>query len=214
MKITEQVKTWKGYFGDNYIDRNPKNIDELDKSYFDNFGITRSSLNQEFLSNLPKDMKILEIGCNIGAQLTGLQKLGFTNLTGIEISEKALELGKQINKGINFMKESALDIPFKENYFDIVFTSGVLIHISPDDLGKVIDEMYRASKKFIWCYEYFSENCQEIEYRGNKNLLWKNNFMKLFLDRHPDLKIIKEKKIKYLNSDNVDNMFLLVKETS
>ncbi len=53
--------------------------------------------------------------------------------------------------------------------------------------------------------------CQEIEYRGHKNRLWKNNFLKLFLERHPDLKITKQKIIKYLENENIDEMFLLEK---
>ena len=43
------------------------------------------------------------------------------------------------------------------------------------------------------------------------NKLWKNNFLKLFLERHPDLKIVKQKKLKYLENDNEDIMFLLEK---
>ena len=39
----------------------------------------------------------------------------------------------------------------------------------------------------------------------------KNNFLKLFLERHTDLKIIKQKKIKYLENESVDEMFLLEK---
>jgi len=211
MQETEQSKKWAGDFGDNYIDRNPKNVQELDELYMKNFGLTRTSLNQEFLTDLSKDIKILEVGSNVGAQLISLQNLDFKDLTGIEISEKAIEESKKLSKNIYFLKASALDLPFKDNFFDLVFTSGVLIHIHPQDLNKVIDEIYRTTKKYIWCYEYFSENCKEIEYRENKNLLWKNNFMKLFLEKHPHLKIIKEKKIKYLDSDNIDHMFLLEK---
>jgi pseudaminic acid biosynthesis-associated methylase len=208
---TEQEQKWANEFGNEYIDRNPKNIQELDNIYIKSFGITRTSLNKEFLLDLSRDIKILEVGCNVGAQLTGLQELGFEDLTGIEISKKATEQAKQNTKNINFLNASALNLPFKDNSFDLTFTAGVLIHINPRDLNKVIDEIYRTSKKYIWGWEYFSEECQEIEYRGNKNMLWKNNFMQLFLDRHRDLKIIKQKKVKYLDSKNQDHMFLLEK---
>lgn len=211
---TEQAQKWANEFGNEYINRNPKNIQDLDNLYIKNFGITRTSLNKEFLLDLPRDIKVLEVGCNVGAQLIGLQELGFEDLTGIEISKKAIEQAKQNTKNINFLNASALNLPFKDNSFDLVFTAGVLIHIHPGDLNKVIDEIYRTSKNYILGWEYFSEECQEIEYRGNKNMLWKNNFMQLFLDRYQDLKIIKQKKVKYLDSKNQDHMFLLEKSNN
>lgn len=211
MENTEQSKKWAEDFGKEYLNRNPKSIQDLDALYLKNFGITRTSLNREFLENISRDIKVLEVGSNIGAQLIGLQELGFKNLIGIEISGNAVEESKKLTRNISFLKSDALDIPFKDNFFDLVFTSGLLIHIHPQDLNKAIDEIYRTSKKCIWCWEYFSENCQEIEYRGNKNLLWKNDFIRLFLERHPDLKIVKEKKLSYIDNDNVDHMFLLEK---
>ena len=207
MKDTEQIKFWKGEFGDEYTLRNSEDFDELYKKQFE---ITRTELNNDFLSSLNKDISTLEIGCNKGIQLNILEKMGFNNLWGIEINKKALHIARE-NKSLNLIEGSALEIPFKDRFFDLVFTSGVLIHISPKDLPKVIDEMYRATRKYIWCFEYFAEECQEIVYRGNKNRLWKNNFLKLFLERHPDLKIVKQKKLKYLENENIDMMFLLEK---
>jgi len=208
---TDQSKKWAGEFGDEYTDRNPQNSNEMDALYIKNFGITRTELNKEFLKDIPKDSSILEVGSNNGAQILGIQDLGFNNLTGIEISRYAIEKAKKLTKNIDFLQASALDLPFKDNCFDLVFTAGVLIHINPNDLPKVIDEMYRTSKRYIWGCEYFSESCQEINYRGNQNMLWKTNFLKLFLDRHPDLRLIREKKFRYLDSDNVDIMYLLEK---
>ena len=111
------------------------------------------------------------------------------------------------------MEGSAFDIPFKDNYFDLVFTSGVLIHIAPKNLTKAIKEIIRVSNKYIFGFEYFSEKCEEIEYRGNKNKLWKNNFPKLFLDTKSNLKLIKIKKLVYLdNKDKTNVAYLLEKK--
>lgn len=175
-------------------------------------GVTRSKLNNEFLSDLDRNIKILEVGCNIGNQLKMLQGMGFKDLWGIEISDYTLKLAIEQTERMNLIKASVLNIPFKDRFFDLVFTSGVLIHIHPNDLPKAIDEVYRITKRYIWGYEYFSEKCQEIEYRGRKELLWKNNFKKEFIIRHSDLQVIKEKKLKYLDNDNVDEMYLLKKK--
>lgn len=117
-----------------------------------------------------------------------------------------------MTSGINIIKATADDIPFKDNYFDMVFTSGVLIHIAPDNIDMVLDEIYRCSKEFIWGFEYYADEYTEVNYRGNSDLLWKTNFVKLYMDRFPDLELIKEEKYKYLYNDNVDSMFLLRKK--
>jgi len=208
MKDTEQIKFWKGKFGDEYTTRNSGDFEEL---YKKQFGITRTELNNDFISDLNKNMPILEVGCNRGIQLNILEKMGFNNLWGIEINKKALQIARE-NKSLNLIESSAFELPFKDEFFNLVFTSRVLIHIYPKDLPKVIDEMYRTTRKYIWCFEYFSNECQEIIYRKHENRLWKNNFLKLFLERHPDLKIVKQKKLKYLENENIDMMFLLEKK--
>lgn len=202
------MKFWKGDFGNEFAKRNSG---DYDKHYKKLFGFTITELNKKFLVEIKNDIRILEIGCNQGKQLAILEKMGFTNLWGIDINTTILNNEAKKNTQWNVVEGSAFDIPFKDNFFEMVFTSGILIHIHPDDYDKIFDEMYRVTKRYVWCFEYFSENCQEIEYRGNKNKLWKNNFLKLFLARHSDFKVIKEKKLKYLENSNVDMMFLLEK---
>ena len=68
-----------------------------------------------------------------------------------------------------------------------------------------------ATEKYIWGCEYFSEVLEEINYRGNTGALWKQDFMGKFLEKHPDLRVVKDKKISYKDSANMDHMFLLEK---
>lgn len=212
MKSTKQMSQWESDFGTQYTERNKMTLDQLDAMYSKQFGVTRTQLNHEFLAGISKDARILEVGCNVGNQLANLQKLGFNDLWGIEISEYALEIAKKQYDKLNVVHASAFDIPFKDGVFDLVFTSGVLIHISPKDLNKALDEIYRTAKKYVWGFEYFSEKLEEINYRGNTDLLWKNNFAKLYLARHAGLKLLKEKKLKYAGEDKYDQMFLLEKQ--
>ena len=58
-----------------------------------------------------------------------------------------LEFSKQRTGNINIIQGSAFDIPFENKYFELVFASGVLIHISPDDINLVLNETYRCTKK-------------------------------------------------------------------
>ncbi|WP_281883041.1 pseudaminic acid biosynthesis-associated methylase [Paenibacillus sp. YYML68] len=209
---TNQMDFWNGQFGSEYTDRNTYSYEELDGFYKAQFGVTRTEMNQEFLGGLSL-ATTLEAGCNVGNQLRCLQAMGFNGLYGIELQQYAVEKSKQLSRGINIIQGSLFDIPFKDSYFDMVFTSGVLIHISPDDIYKAIDEMYRVSNRYIWGFEYYAEaGYQEVQYRGNEDKLWKTNFMQLFLDRYPNLQVVKEKIYKYVQSDLVDQMYLLEKK--
>lgn len=211
MTKTLQERIWIGDFGHEYTDRNIMSPDELDKVTIKDYGISRTELNKEFLDEIKLD-KILEVGCNAGNQLLLLQKMGFNNLWGIELQEYAVEIARKRVSEINISKGSAFDIPFEDVYFDMVFTSGVLIHISPKDINKALDEIYRCTSNYIWGMEFYSENgYEQVKYRGNKDLLWKTDFAKLFLDRFPALRLVKKKFVPYLHDGNVDMMYLMEK---
>jgi pseudaminic acid biosynthesis-associated methylase len=211
IKATEQIKRWAGNFGKKYTKRNALTLNKLNKLYKRDYGITRTELNNLFLNKFNRNIKILEVGSNIGNQLLLLQKMGFKNLYGIEINNYAVELSKFRTKNISIIQGSMFDIPFKDKYFDFVFTSGVLIHINPKDLKKALKEIYRCSRRYIWGFEYYSKKTKDIIYRGEKNLLWEANFPKIYTDSFPDLRTVKIKFLKYLKNENIDVMFLVKK---
>lgn len=212
MDKTKQMQEWSTHFGKEYTDRNALTYEGMEQLYEKQYGISRTEMNSRFLKELNKDIRILEVGSNIGNQLLCLQKAGFKNLYGIELQSYAVELSKGRTQGINIVEGSAQDIPFKDGFFDFVFTSGVLIHISPDDISSVLDEMYRCTRKYIWSFEYYAKEYTPINYHGHKNLLWKTDFSKLFLSRFGDLELVKEEHFKYAQNDNVDTMFLIQKK--
>lgn len=202
---------WSTTFGKEYTDRNLLNVNEMEELHEKYYGISRTKINEQFLGQLNRNIRILEVGCNIGTQLVCLQKMGFINLYGIELQSYAVELSKINTNRINIIQGNALDIPFKDKYFDLVFTSGVLIHIGEQSLPDVMREIYRCSSKYIFGFEYYSEKRTEIDYRGNKDLLWKDNFPRFYADIFPELKIVRVKLYKYLDNNNQDVVFLLKK---
>ena len=208
---TEQIKEWSGAFGKDYTDRNALSLEEMEDLYRKNYGLSRTELNQRFLDGIDRGARILEVGSNIGNQLLCLQRMGFSKLYGIELQSYAVELSKSRTKNINIIQGEASDIPYKDSFFDVVFTSGVLIHISSSSLPDIMKEIHRCTKDYIFGFEYYSEKPTEIEYRGHRDLLWKASFAEMYLELFDDLTLEKEEKIKYLNSANVDSMFLLRK---
>ncbi|MCX5666806.1 MAG: methyltransferase domain-containing protein [Candidatus Omnitrophica bacterium] len=211
LTVTHQTKEWEGRFGKKYTNRNAYSLKRLDDLYRKNCGIARSEFNRLFLGRLSRDIKILEIGSNVGNQLLLLQKMGFKNLCGIEINRYAIEFSKKRTSGIDIIRGSAFDIPFKNGYFDLVFTSGVLIHIHPGHINDVLREIHRCAKRYIWGYEFYADKYSEKVYRGHRSLFWRANFAKLYLSLFDDLVLVKQKLTKYFKGDNIDAMFLLKK---
>ena len=205
-----QTEAWTGDIGKEYTDRNALPLDKLDSLYLNRYGFSRTQLNSTFIGNLDKKIRILEVGSNIGNQLALLQKAGFTNLYGIDIQPYAVEIAKRKTQGINIIQGSAYDIPFKDNFFDLVLTSGLLIHIPPVEIEQALKEIIRCTRKYIWCFEYFAKQYTPIVWRGQQDLVWKTDFLEMFL-KYPELRLAKQVSLKYIANHNVDMMFLLEK---
>lgn len=91
--------------------------------------------------------KVLEIGCGVGTD-SGMFASHGADLTAVDISEHSVELA---NKNLELHKwkadirvADAENLPFKDNYFDFVYSWGVLHH-APDTL-KAISEVRRVLK--------------------------------------------------------------------
>ena len=180
-----QEKTWLGKFGDDYCKRNivtTKEVRDCEKIFNDIFKkVSTKKIN-----------RVLEVGCNQGRNLLAMQNVFECECFGIEPNKSARESIKNKNVIIsnNIVDAFADDIPFENSFFDLVFTSVVLIHIPNDKLEKCIDEIYRVSRNYILTIEYFSPNNEEIKYRGKKGLLFKRDYGSAFLDKYPKLKLI------------------------
>lgn len=215
MNKTQQENFWNNDFGKEYSERNSWQSDaDWDKFYLDTWGFTKLEINESVMHGLSRDLRILEVGCNIGMQLRGYQRMGFQQLYGIELQQYAVEKGKRITQGIQMIQGSGFDLPFRDGFFDIVCTNGVLIHIAPEDHWKMMSEMVRCSGKYIMGWEYFASEITDINYRGNTGYLWKANFAKIFQTNFPELKLSRSKRYPYVSTKdqgNEDEIYLLEK---
>ncbi|MCP4448982.1 MAG: methyltransferase domain-containing protein [Myxococcales bacterium] len=179
MSQTAQLKAWQDTFGDQYIQRCAA-TDEAVR--------TRSRAWADMLrpidGRLPKS--ILEVGCNVAINQRALQGLVDSELFAVEPNPKARSV--VIEDGVldrdHLKAGNALNLPFADASIEMCFTSGVLIHIAPDDLPRATSEMYRVSSRYILCAEYFSRNPEEVEYRGHAGLLFKRDFGSYWLDNY------------------------------
>ncbi len=113
---------------------------------------------KEVLPYLNKESKILELGCNVGRSLNYLHKLGFKNLTGIEIGPKAVEMSQTVFPEMAgdsrlIVGSAPLEIrkiPTAE--YDLVFCHSVLVNIHPK-YNYIFREIARVSKKMVLILE-------------------------------------------------------------
>ena len=153
---TDQAQVWQGEFGRQYTDRNTFDLEEMNRLWSANYGVSRRDINRVFLKDIPKGASFLEVGCNVGNQLLQLQELGYTNLSAVEVQAYAVEIAKSRAKSASVLQGSALSLPYESDSFDVVFTSGVLIHIAPEDLPRAMEEVHRCAKTYIWGAEYYA----------------------------------------------------------
>ncbi|KQU24361.1 hypothetical protein ASG61_20805 [Bacillus sp. Leaf75] len=101
-------------------------------------------------SNLRHDAKILEIGSNTGfSSIEFASTLPHSEVTGIDINQQSIDFSIQKAKdhgleNVKFIKSSALQLPFEDNSFDMVFCSNVTSFIN--DREEAISEYLRVLK--------------------------------------------------------------------
>lgn len=97
----------------------------------------------EAIAPLEDLKRIIDIGCGEGFIVNNLNR---PDITGVDISKKALSIAKQKNPGCNFCTGSIYDLSFKKNSFDLVIATEVLEHLENPD--RALKEIKRISKDY------------------------------------------------------------------
>ncbi len=148
---------------------------------------------------------------NWGHDTTHMQRTETLALSRLQASIEASTRIKLILLTLSY--RSAFELPFKDNYFDLVMTNGVLIHLAPADIGVAMQEIVRVSKNYVMGFEYFSDQpYEQLAYRGNSEKMWKTDFAKQYLQQTSGLNLVEQYHYPY-NEDAklVDHLFLLQK---
>lgn len=96
--------------------------------------------------------KILDFGSGLGGIATHLASKHKAIVHGVEINPAMIEeaskrIPKDIAQSVSFHKLNlSLEFPFPDEYFDIVFSKGVIVHLTKEEKLKVFDEFYRVLK--------------------------------------------------------------------
>jgi pseudaminic acid biosynthesis-associated methylase len=171
---------WQGEFGNDYTDRNRA------------AGQVRAPFWRLILEEFPAQ-RVLEVGCNLGANLKWIAThLPPQQVYGVDINLKALAALHQDFPEVNAIWSPARDLPFRDGWFDLVLTMGVLIHQPEVTLPLVMSEIVRCSRRYILCGEYFAEETTEVPYRNQTGALFKRNYGAIYRGLFPELKLRKQ----------------------
>lgn len=100
-------------------------------------------------------IKVLDVGCGTGYIIRQVAKASQNSeLYGLDIAQELLDhasiLATSENSNITFLKGSIYDIPFPDNYFDLVTGQFVLLNIdSPEVTIKEIFRVLKPTGKFV-----------------------------------------------------------------
>ena len=184
-ETTHQLRTWQSQFGNDYIGRNLA-TDSMLRSR-----VQMWSRILECTTGAPPE-SLLEVGSNIGINLRALRAITPAKFYAVEPNKTALDTliaDKVVPQDQTFHGYGS-KIPLPDASVDLVYTSGVLIHVPPEQLDATISEMRRVAKRYVVCVEYFNDKPVMIPYHGQDNLLFKRDFGGLWMDKFQELRLL------------------------
>ncbi len=179
---------------------------ELNKQIQENFKRT------EWLSDVISSYhpnSVLEIGCGSGRNLYFVKKKNQNcNLFCVEINQSAIELAKkQVGNDLCVLSNSVYSLDkIDSNSIDVVFTSGLLMHIPHDLIKTVVDNIYRISKKVIILYELHGPS-HDFDFHR-----YPRNYSELFQDLNFKYEVFSKNDFRNAGTDSFNHSILILEK--
>ncbi|HSW61888.1 MAG TPA: pseudaminic acid biosynthesis-associated methylase [Dissulfurispiraceae bacterium] len=187
----ETESFWQGDFGDKYTSRNIGNVRnneamfaKIQHAMFEAAFLTKKNVH----TAVRDPESVIEFGAGSGENILAM-KARWTNAhySAVEINPKAYK-HLSIIKGLDIHLESVYDVDVEPA--EVVLTKGLLIHIPPERINDVYDQLYKHSRRYIVICEYYNPVPVEVPYRGHAGRLWKRDFAGEMLDRFKGLRLV------------------------
>jgi len=110
------------------------------------YGLYAKVSKKRFEAFLPenKEAKIIDIACGSGHFLYFLQKEGYTNTLGIDLSEELIEIAQKMCVK-NLQKADLFEfLPDNPQSFDMVIANDIIEHFKKEEVLKFLDIVYQA----------------------------------------------------------------------
>lgn len=112
---------------------------------WDNYTINKGATSFPFeILKKYSNGNILDLGCGDGTHARGVYDLSVGNVFGIDISDYIISRAKDMHPGIKFKRASAYKLPYKDNFFDFIYSIDIIEHL--DYPEKMLEEASRVLK--------------------------------------------------------------------
>ncbi len=124
------------------IDDVRRKYDNVSKRFSDSRVETWTELEPLFDNYLRKGASVLDLGCGNGRFSV---KVDPSNYIGVDFSEELIKIARKNHPQATFLVADALNLPFDNNRFNLVYAIGLLHHIPSRRLrDRIIKETYRV----------------------------------------------------------------------
>ena len=175
-----------------------------------------------FQKYINKCDKILDVGCGAGRTTINLYKMGYTNITGLDLSSTLIDYAqnyaKTNNLNIEFINADATKLPFSDNLFDVVIFSynGMQCIPGKKNRDNVLKEVYRVLKPnglYIFTAHNRDDSGKYQKGWDDEKIKWENGTqdksLEMFGDRYtPD----REGSICFVHFSNIEEMIDFVQQ--
>ncbi len=117
-----------------------KFINELENKHLDKI------LLQSFAEENIASGKLIDLGCGPGQTTKYLFDCGLSDLMGIDISPKMIEVAKIINPGLHFEIADILNLHYPDRFFGSAIAFYSLVHFDYDQIKIAFNEIKRVLK--------------------------------------------------------------------
>lgn len=121
-----------------------------------------------FFSMLPKQAKIMDLGCGPGRDAKIFSEMG-CEVFGIDFSSKMIEIAQKNVPNATFLIKDIESIDFPAETFEGIWASAALLHIPKSNMALVFNKIYSFLKKegilYISVKENTIDECLEPDHR-------------------------------------------------
>ena len=145
-----------------------------------------------------KDKAILDIGCYASEVPIALYKMGYVNITGIDLNSELTKM--PYSNQIRYMQSDFMNTGFRDESFDIVTSISVIEHgYQPKRLLKEMSRILKTDGYFIASFDYWPEkiDTSDIKFFGMDWLIFSKDDVEEFIEIASDYKLLPGGKLRY-----------------
>ncbi len=159
----------------------------------DEFHVRGAEVSRELARGIGLDNSaVLDVGCGIGGPSRMLADDFNCKVTGIDLSHEFIRTASALSRLVGlqdkteFVQASALDLPFEDASFDVVWTQHVQMNIkNKSKFYSEIDRVLSTKGTFVY-YDIFRKNGEDVDYP----VPWADDASLSFLDTPANMQCI------------------------